>query len=94
MRERAEHSELAAVRDVEVGKVTVVCHGWRGGSLYVDVEPVTEMTGWTEFRIVGVQPRMWWITGHPDVTTDVHGDCVVVRLPIASAALELTPASY
>ena len=90
MRERAEHGEPAAVCDVEVGKVTVVCHGWRGGSLYVDVEPVTDKTGWTEFRIVGVQPRMWWITGHPDV----HGDCVVVRLPIASAALELTPASY
>ena len=94
MTERSEHFEPADVRDVEVEKVTVVCRGWRGGSLYVDVERVTDQTGWTEFRIVGVQPRMWWVAGHPDVTTDVRGDCVVVRLPIADAALELTPASY
>ncbi len=49
---------------------------------------------WTEFRIVGVEPRLWWLTGIDGATMDVRSDCVVVRVPRVSGDLEFTPGSY
>jgi len=55
---------------------------------------VEDPTQWTTFRIVGVEPRLWYLTGIEGATMDVRPDSVVVRVPMVAGDLEFTPGSY
>jgi len=83
------------VVDVEVPDVVLSRAEWRHGALLLTLDPVhPDPTAWTEFRIVGVEPRLWWLAGIDGATMDVRADCVVVRTPRVAGDLEFTPGSY
>lgn len=46
------------------------------------------------FRIVGAEPRMWYLTGIPDTMMDVTGQAVIMRVSLVTGELVLTPGSY
>lgn len=83
------------VVDVDVANVVLSRAEWSNGSLLLTVAPRhPDPTAWTEFRIVGVEPRLWWLVGIDGATMDVRSDCVVVRCPLVAGDLEFTPGSY
>ena len=58
------------------------------------IREAAKAAGQTTFRIVGVEPRMWYVTGADGVTIDVTAQSVIVRVPLVNADLEFTPGSY
>lgn len=83
------------VVDVDMPDVVMSRAEWSGESLYLTLAPRLEQpTRWTEFRIVGVEPRLWWLVGIDGATMDVRSDGVVVRCPMVAGDLEFTPGSY
>lgn len=83
------------VVDVDVPEVVFSRAEWSNGSLLLTLAPrVENPSRWTEFRIVGVEPRLWWLAGIDGATMDVRADCVVVRCPMVAGDLEFTPGSY
>jgi hypothetical protein len=67
----------------------------RHGALLLTLDPLhPDRNAWTDFRIVGVEPRLWWLAGIEGATMDVRADCVVVRTPRVAGDLEFTPGSY
>lgn len=83
------------VVDVDVPDVVLSRAEWSHGSLLLTIAPRQPDPGaWTEFRIVGVEPRLWWLAGIDGATMDVRSDCVVVRCPRVAGDLEFTPGSY
>jgi hypothetical protein len=83
------------VVDVDVPSVVLTRAEWRQGALLLTIDPIDpDPNAWTEFRIVGVEPRLWWLTGIDGATMDVRSDCVVVRTPRVAGDLEFTPGSY
>ena len=83
------------VVDVDVPEVVLTRAEWDRESLLLTLDPVhPDPRAWTEFRIVGVEPRLWWLTGIEGTTMDVRSDCVVVRVPKVAGDLEFTPGSY
>ena len=83
------------VVDVEFPAVVLSRAEWIRGSLYLQLVRQSDDTStWTEFRIVGVEPRMWDVTGIDGVGIDVRSSGVVVRVPLVSGGLEFTPGSY
>jgi hypothetical protein len=91
-------SPLAAcpqVVDVDVAEIVLTRAEWRQGALLLTIDPARpDPAARTEFRIVGVEPRLWWLTGIDGTTMDVRADCVVVRSPRVAGDLEFTPGSY
>ena len=96
---------MADLRIVDVDPVHLAVERafWRADSLVIELRRVgvdsrddARSAGppTTEFRIVGVEPRLWWVSGVDDVVTDVHAGGMVVRLPAIDAHLEFTPGSY
>lgn len=68
---------------------------WVQGSLVLRLAPQQpDRTTWTEFRLVGAEPRMWYQTGIDGATTDVTSHAMVVRVPLVAGTLEFTPGSY
>ncbi len=68
---------------------------WRQGCLQVEVEaPEPRPDRRTMFRLVGVEPRMWYVTGINGVTTDTASTATLVWTPIVSGTIEFTPGSY
>lgn len=83
------------VVDVDVPDVVLTRAEWRDGALLLTIDPVhPDPAAWTEFRIVGVEPRLWWLAGIDGATMDVRADSVVVRTPRVAGDLEFTPGSY
>ena len=88
--------------DVDPTHLAVQRAFWRADSLVIELRRVVDARDdprraappVTEFRIVGVEPRLWWVSGVDDVVTDVHAGGMVVRLPAIDAHLEFTPGSY
>ena len=83
------------VVDVDVPNVVLSRAEWSDGSLLLTLAPRhPDPSAWTEFRIVGVEPRLWWLAGIDGTTMDVRADCVIVRCPRVAGDLEFTPGSY
>jgi hypothetical protein len=83
------------VVDVDMPEVVLTRAEWQRGSLFLTLDPAHPDPGaWTEFRIVGVEPRLWWLVGIDGATMDVRSDSVVVRTPRVAGDLEFTPGSY
>ena len=85
----------AQVVGVDVPEVVLSRAEWVDGALLLTLDPAhPDPDAWTEFRIVGVEPRLWWLAGIDGATMDVRSDCVVVRTPRVAGDLEFTPGSY
>lgn len=83
------------VVDVDVPHVVLTRAEWQHGALLLTIDPLhPDPAAWTEFRIVGVEPRLWWLAGIDGASMDVRADCVVVRTPRVAGDLEFTPGSY
>lgn len=68
---------------------------WIGGALYLDVRPLVEdPSGRIELRIVGAEPRVWYLSGIDGATMDVMGSTTIIRLPRVAGSLEMVPGSY
>lgn len=83
------------VVDVDVPDVVLSVAEWHGDTLRLRLDALhSDPSARTQFRIVGVEPRVWWVSGLDNVTVDVRANGVVVRLPRVSADLEFNPSSY
>jgi hypothetical protein len=83
------------VVDVDIPALVLTRAEWQNGALLLTLDPLDpDPSAWTEFRIVGAEPRLWWLAGIDGATMDVHADCVVVRTPLVAGDLEFTPGSY
>lgn len=83
------------VVEIEFPSVALSRAEWIRGSLYLQMVRLHEdAAAWTEFRIIGVEPRMWDITGVEGVRIDVRASGVNVRVPLVTGWLEFTPGSY
>ncbi len=68
---------------------------WINGVLHVGQAPSSEnRQRWTTFRLVGDEPRMWYLTGIDGAMMDTAGSAVVVRVPQVRGELEFAPGSY
>ena len=98
MWERLSAAPLTAcpqVVDVDFPTVALRRAEWVNGSLHLRLAPLRETPHVrTTFRIVGAEPRVWWVTGIDGVTTEVTGQGVIVRVPLVHGDLEFTPGSY
>ena len=96
--ERLAAAPLAAcpqVVDVDFPTLALSRAEWVNGSLHLRLAPVHENPRVsTTFRIVGVEPRIWCVSGIDGATTDITAKAVIVRVPLVSGDLEFTPGSY
>lgn len=68
---------------------------WLHGALLLRLAPAApDRATWTEFRLVGAEPRLWFQTGIDGATTDVTSHAMVIRVPLIAGTLEFTPGSY
>ena len=68
---------------------------WLDDSLYLELAPVRkDPSRRTGFRIVGAEPRMWYLTGIDGATIDVTAHAVDVRVATVAGELVFTPGSY
>ncbi len=85
----------AQVVDVDFPAVALTRAEWINGSLLLAIAPLRpDPNAWIEFRIVDVEPRLWWVNGIDGVLTDVRSNYVVVRAPRVVGTIEFTPSSY
>jgi hypothetical protein len=83
------------VVDVDFPTVALTRAEWRGTSLHLRLAPLREdPRAWTTFRLEGVEPRVWCLSGVDNATMDVTSRTVIVRVPLVAADLEFTPSSY
>lgn len=87
--------ECPQVVDVDFPLIAMRRAEWVDGALYLELAALVEdPRKWTTFRIVGAEPRLWYLTGIEGATMDVTADSVIVRVPQVSGTLEFTPGSY
>ena len=68
---------------------------WIGGALYLGLRPLRENPrAITELRVVGAEPRVWYLSGIDGATMDVTGRTVIIRVPKVRGTLEMVPGSY
>ncbi len=83
------------VVDVDFPTVALRRAEWVKDSLHLKLAPrQADPKAWTTFRIIGVEPRMWYLTGIDGATIDVTAREVIVRVPLVEGELEFTPGSY
>jgi hypothetical protein len=83
------------VVDVDFPTVALSRAEWSKGCLLLTLAPRHEEPDKrTMFRIVGVEPRQWDLTGINGATMDVTARSVIVRVPLVNGDLEFTPGSY
>ncbi len=83
------------VVDVDFPDVALTKAEWRSGALHLRLAPrKPDPSKWTTFRIVDVEPRLWYLTGIEGATMDVRPDSVLVRVPMVAGDLDFTPGSY
>jgi hypothetical protein len=68
---------------------------WIGSSLHLGLAPLYEDPNvFTTFRVVGVEPRQWDISGIDGAMADAKADGLVVRVPLQKTTMVFTPSSY
>ena len=68
---------------------------WVGDALHISLAPRVENPKvFTEFRLVGAEPRLWFITGIDNAAMDTRGSEVVFRVPMVNADMVLMPGIY
>jgi hypothetical protein len=83
------------VVDVEAPALVLSRAEWSNGSLILELDVERDDPSvWATFRIVGAEPRLWYLTGIDRATMDVTSSAVIVRVPLVSGPLEFTPGSY
>jgi len=83
------------VVDVDFPTMALNRAEWIGSSLYLGLDPLVEDPKvYTTFRIVGVEPRQWDVTGIDGAMVDAKADGVVVRVPLKKTTMVFTPGSY
>lgn len=83
------------VVDVDFPTMALSRAEWIDGALYLGLAPLREDPDtYTTFRIVGVEPRLWDLSGIEGATMNVSANAVVVRVPLISANIAFTPGSY
>lgn len=83
------------VVDVDLAVLALRRAEWAGGCLLLDLAPPRpDPRARTRFRVVGLEPRMWYQTGIDGATTDVASHAMVVHVPLVAGPLEFTPGSY
>lgn len=81
--------------DVDFPAIALSRAEWVGDILHLTVAPLREdpkVT--TTFRLVGGEPRVWYLTGIPGASMEARRDGVVVRVPMVHGDLEFAPGSY
>ncbi len=95
-------SSTAQVVDVEFPIVALSRAEWVSGFLQVGLDvretahapPAPPPTRRTTFRLVGAEPRVWWASGLPNITTEMSAGAVSITVPLLSGAVEFAPSSY
>ncbi len=68
---------------------------WRKGALHLSLAPLKEdPSRFTQFRIIDVEPRLWFLSGIEGATMDVTPNSVIVRVPLVKADLEFNIGNY
>lgn len=68
---------------------------WQQGFLHLRFDPLVEdRAGRSTFRLVGAEPRVWWVSGVDNVTIDLSVAEATVRVPTVRCAVEFAPSSY
>ena len=81
--------------DVDFPTVALRRAEWVDDSLHLTLAPLREDPNvFTTFRLVGAEPRQWYLTGIDGATTDTRPDCLVFRVPLVAGDLELVPGAY
>ncbi|MCP5024869.1 MAG: hypothetical protein GY929_01165 [Actinomycetia bacterium] len=83
------------VVDVDFPTMALSRAEWVGETLHVSLAPLVEdPQRTTTFKIIGGEPRMWYLTGLDGVTMDTAGSATIVRVPMVRADLEFGAGSY
>lgn len=83
------------VVDVDFPTMALSRAEWVGETLHVSLAPLVEdPKRTTTFKIVGGEPRMWYLTGIDGATMDTAGSATIVRVPMIKADLEFGAGSY
>lgn len=68
---------------------------WVDESLFLELVPAEENPRVkVGFRLVGAEPRIWYLTGIQDVHMDTNGATVVMWVAMVRGELVFTPGSY
>lgn len=68
---------------------------WVDGNLHLGLAPRVEEPGrFTNFRIVGAEPRMWEVVGVENARTELTMSGLHVRVPMVQADMSLIRSSY
>jgi hypothetical protein len=83
------------VVDVDLPTMALNRAEWIGSSLYLGLRPLREDPRvYTTFRVVGVEPRQWDLSGIDGAAMEAKADGLVVRVPLVNADIAFTPSSY
>ena len=86
---------VPTVVDLDQSEASLIRAEWIDGALLLRLVAADEDPGaWMTFRIVGAEPRLWYLTGIDRSWMDVTSSAVIMRVPRVSGTLELTPGSY
>lgn len=68
---------------------------WVDGALHLGLAPLREdPKKLTTFRLIGAEPRLWYLSGIDGATMDTKADSTIITVPLVKAELQLTPGSY
>ena len=68
---------------------------WIDGNLHLGLRPrVQNPKLHTTFRIVGAEPRIWYLSGIDGAAMDTQGSSVVVRVPMINADVDFVAGNY
>ncbi len=86
---------VPTVVDLDQSEASLGRAEWIDGALLLRLVAADEDPGaWITFRIIGAEPRLWYLTGIDRAWMDVTSSAVIMRVPRVSGTLELTPGSY
>ncbi len=91
----AQGATCPQVVDIDFPALALRRAEWINESLHLKLDHLHEQHGrFTTFRIVGVEPRLWYLTGINGTTMDVTAKATTVTVPLINGDLEITPGSY
>ncbi|MGE0729013.1 MAG: hypothetical protein AB7O92_09735 [Acidimicrobiia bacterium] len=66
-----------------------------GGFLTMRFDPLVEdRKARTRFRLVGAEPRVWWVSGLENVLVHLATEDSTITAPLAAATVEFAPSSF
>jgi len=81
------------VVDVDFPRLAMRRAEWIDGSLHLALAPLVEdPAGRSAFRVTGVGPGSWRLTGIDGATLETTDDGLIVEVPLAATEVELAPA--